>query len=76
MDDSVKVTFDGYDVAYVQPKKFKRTAITGKDFDENKKSILPLMKYIKEDNDEKKDAFFKRISKTRVLFLLLSIVIV
>ncbi|MDI9861608.1 fibronectin type III domain-containing protein [Flectobacillus roseus] len=60
MDDSVKVTFDGYDVAYVQPKKFKRTAITGKDFDENKKNILPLMKYIKEEKDDQKDAFFKK----------------
>jgi hypothetical protein len=66
MTDSVKVEFDGYDVAYANVSKFKKSKIEGKDLDEAKNNLLTKIKAIT-DKTQRENFYTDNFSKANLI---------
>lgn len=66
MTDSVKVEFDGYDVAYANTSKFKKSKIEGKDLDEAKNNLLTKIKAIT-DKTQRENFYTDNFSKANLV---------
>lgn len=66
MIDSVKVEFDGYDVAYANISKFKKSKIEGKNLDDFKGNLLAKIKAIT-DKTQRENFYTDNFSKAKLI---------